>query len=267
MKYKYIALDLDGTLLDNKHNIQKETKQLLIDLQAQGKVIILCSGRNISMMKKYAKELGINHENGFIVSDNGGTVTKLNEKNNETLREIKFSKQIVTKLNTMLSSKTKDYLVYNNSKIYYKRPCKRQLVMGLRHKSLPRYGINRAGSKILLIDSEENINKIYEQTKTEISKFNCDFNVFRSVPVLIEVTPPGSTKGSALAFLAKKYNFLMDDIIAFGDGENDIDMLEKVGHGVAMENAFDTTKKAADAMTSSNEDGGIYKYLKELNDN
>lgn len=65
--------------------------------------------------------------------------------------------------------------------------------------------------------------------------------------------------------LANKLNISSSEIIAFGDGNNDIEMIKNVGHGVAMDNANSELKKVADAITDSVENSGVYKYLLKIN--
>ena len=80
----------------------------------------------------------------------------------------------------------------------------------------------------------------------------------------IEVSDRLATKGNAMLDLADKLGITADEIVAFGDSENDITMLRAAGLGVAMENSLDITKKAADDTTLSNDDDGVAVYLEKL---
>ena len=73
------------------------------------------------------------------------------------------------------------------------------------------------------------------------------------------------SKGQALLKLAQIKNISLDNVIAFGNGENDIDMLKIAGTGIAMDNSFDTVKEVADAICEDNEHDGIGKYLEGEN--
>ena len=80
----------------------------------------------------------------------------------------------------------------------------------------------------------------------------------------IEVSDRLATKGDAMLRLAGSIGIRPEEIVAFGDSENDITMLQAAGIGVAMENSLDITKKAADAVTLSNEDEGVAAFLEDL---
>ena len=82
-------------------------------------------------------------------------------------------------------------------------------------------------------------------------------------PVDIDIIPLNSGKGNAVAAVLRHYGFSKDEAIAFGDGHNDIEMLEAVGMGVAMGNAKDEVKAKADFVCKSVEDDGIYHYCIE----
>ena len=79
----------------------------------------------------------------------------------------------------------------------------------------------------------------------------------------VDIIPLNSGKGNAVAAVLRHYGFSKDEAIAFGDGHNDIEMLEAVGTGVAMGNAKDEVKAKADFVCKSVEEDGIYHYCIE----
>lgn len=90
-------------------------------------------------------------------------------------------------------------------------------------------------------------------------------NVFRSEPYFLELVPQGIDKALSLGVLLKKTEIGREEIIAMGDGYNDLSMIKFAGLGIAMGNAQEPVKKAADYITSSNEEDGvaeaIHKFL------
>ncbi len=259
--YKYIVLDMDGTLLNSKHRISPELKKLLIDLQDEGIKLILCSGRNINSMRSYARELECYKHETFIVSDNGGAITKIENGQEHVLKTSSFSKEKVTNIVKIVGNRTHDAASFYNQHRYTKKLTKYTFLVWLRYKQRSRIGINRKANKVLFTDTPENINKVYDQVKQDIAAYDPEVNVFRSVPHLIEVTPAGSLKGNALKEIVEMYNFDLEYLIAFGDGENDISMLEYAPHSVAMGNAFDTVKAVASEECDTNDNNGIYHFL------
>ena len=88
-------------------------------------------------------------------------------------------------------------------------------------------------------------------------KFNGILNVFLSEPYFMEVTPLGIEKASALQTLLDYLGLTRDDLMAIGDGLNDIPMLKFAGLSIAMENAYEETKQYADDVTLSNDEDGV----------
>lgn len=259
--YKYIVLDMDGTLLNSKHQINPELRNLLIELQNEGVKLILCSGRNINSMRKYAEELRCYEHETYIVSDNGGSITRISNGQEELLKTSIMTKEQVSHIVDIVGNRTKDAASFMGKYRYSKKLTSVTLLVWYRYGHRPRFGINREANKILFTDKPEKINQVYDQVKAEINAYDPEINVFRSVPHLIEVTPPGSLKGSALQQICEDNHFDVKQMIAFGDGENDISMLEYVPSSVAMGNGFDTVKAVASDICDTNDNNGIYKYL------
>lgn len=102
-----------------------------------------------------------------------------------------------------------------------------------------------------------------EEMECELGAQFPNLNVVRSAPHLLEVMDKSISKAVGIEILLKHYGFTVDEAIAFGDNYNDIEMLEYVPQSVAMGNAPEKIKTIASAITDSNEDAGIYTYLKK----
>ena len=89
-------------------------------------------------------------------------------------------------------------------------------------------------------------------------------HILHSTPYFIELLPPGIDKGTALAKILQHYGMSPRNLIAFGDSYNDIDMLRLAGKGVAMGNAEEKVKQAADYVTLTNEEDGVAVFLEEM---
>ena len=100
--------------------------------------------------------------------------------------------------------------------------------------------------------------------ETELGKIFPSLNVVRSAPYLLEIIDKSVSKATGIKVLLSHYGFGLDEAIAFGDNYNDVEMLELIPQSVVMANAPDRVKKIAAAVTDSNEDGGIYTYLKKI---
>ncbi len=261
MKYKYIALDFDGTILNSKHKLSEELKEMLINFQEQGIKVFLCSGRNIGGMKKIMQEINTLHYDTYVVSCNGGEVFKIKNGEMINVKSNLFDHEDVKVIKALVKDEAKTMLAFEGENTFIERFNLKTYYHQLKVGRRPGIGINRAVNKMLLIDNVEHINSKYDKVKSLLKVSYPDVKVFRSLPTLIEIAPPGSTKGEALDQIFKENGYDKSELIAFGDGENDIEMLEYAGHGVCMANGFDTTKAVSNDIALTNDENGVYKYL------
>src|SRR5262249_59340726 len=94
--------------------------------------------------------------------------------------------------------------------------------------------------------------------------FDERLHVTKSLPYFLEFASVGVTKGSGLDFLADRLGFTPERTVAFGDGENDVELVEWAGYGIAVENAHDRVKAVADWICPSAEDEGVAQVLECL---
>ena len=91
-----------------------------------------------------------------------------------------------------------------------------------------------------------------------------NLNVVRSAPHLLEIMDKSVSKATGIEILLRHYNFSVEEAVAFGDNFNDVEMLQYIPQSVAMKNAPPEIQKIASAVTDSNENSGIYTYLKKI---
>lgn len=262
MKYKYIALDFDGTILDKHHKLNSELRDLLINLQDNGIKVFLCSGRNIEGMKDVISQIKTLNYETFIISSNGGEIFKVMDKKMISIKSNRFETKEVLHIKSLIENEANTLVAFEGSNAFLHKFSIKSYFHQVKYGRWPSIGIHGPVNKMLLIDSVSNVNLKYEKVKQLMKITNPEINVFRSVPTLIEITPPGSTKGQALAQIFEDNQYNVEELIAFGDGENDIDMLSFAGLGVCMANGFDTTKAVSDDICRSNIENGVYHYLK-----
>ena len=118
---------------------------------------------------------------------------------------------------------------------------------------------NRHFKERLIVYVEKIIDEFKEPDGDSLS-------IYRSAPFFIEVMAQGIDKAASLQALIERLGIKQEEVISFGDGYNDLSMIEFAGMGVAMENAVDQVKQCADYITLSNDDEGIYECLKLLNE-
>ncbi len=115
--------------------------------------------------------------------------------------------------------------------------------------------------KLMLIKSEGNNKELSKRLTTTFAE---ELHVYRSSDQLIEVSPIKTSKSRAVEIVLKKYGYDWEDVLAFGDNYNDIEMIAKAGWGVAVENGRDEVKKVARQIAPANTSEGVAQVLKEV---
>ncbi|MEG0251272.1 MAG: Cof-type HAD-IIB family hydrolase [Christensenellaceae bacterium] len=257
MAYKLLALDLDDTLLDAQKCVSNENKQAIANAKAAGIRVILASGRAYPGITAYNEELEIND---YTIACGGAQVVDADG-------QVVFSTYvppIATKqVMRWASLRNIHYQVYLDDGFHYVAPNQFSEMYETRCSY---YGIttpdllsmeNILASKLLLIDSDENI----EKYRTELKAMFSDLDIKKSQSNFLEVMNPEASKGTALDFIAKKLGIEQQQVIAAGDSEIDQSMIEYAGLGVAVANAVPCVLDAADYVTSANDENGIAKVI------
>jgi hypothetical protein len=264
MTYRLIAADLDDTLLIGEERVMHpRAKASLLKASEMGVKVVLCTGRTKQGAQRFYDELGINDL--FIVS--GGA--QVLDADGNALFERNVEPFIAKKLLAFAYDNGITANVYPEGNLVYRESNKFTDSYGKRY-GFPGIAIpdimekHIITPKVLFIVEADKIPEIQEAVRKEFPMLS----VQRSSANFIEFSDPEVSKGGALRFVADYYGIQREEIIAFGDTEIDITMLEFAGLGVAVENADRQTKQAADLVCASNEDGGvadvIERYILEV---
>jgi Cof subfamily protein (haloacid dehalogenase superfamily) len=116
-------------------------------------------------------------------------------------------------------------------------------------------------TKLVLVGEPEALDAVEARAK---AAFEGRLYVSKSLPYFLEFAADGVTKGAGLAFLATRMGFTREETVAFGDGENDVELVEWAGYGIAVENAHERVKAVADWICPSAEDEGVAQVLESL---
>lgn len=250
--YKLIALDMDGTLLNDEKKITPKTKQALQKIVEKDVKVVMCTARPIYRIRDYLEELNLMKSKQYTVAFNGSVIY-------ENLNFIKLTDNYLTKEQIVeilkLAKQVKIYtaLYYENGRIEKSEVNNEtEVIEEINEKKI---------YKIVFIHNPESIKHIYEEAKNRLRNI-CE--ITNSEPTRIEFVQRGINKAKALEYICKKNNIDSKDVIAIGDGDNDIDMIKFAGFGVAMGNAVDELKYMADYVTNSNNDDGIANVLQKF---
>lgn len=252
---KIVFFDIDGTLLDHDKNLSVKTKEAIHALKESGVYVAIATGRSPFMFESLRKDLDIE----TFVSFNGQYVVFENE-------EIYTNPLKRTDLDKLMSfSKEKNHpLVFMNEQtmkasVHYHDYIKESLEsLKFPHPEQDEnFYVNRNVYQSLLFCDKA-------AQKDYFSEFG-DFQFIRWHRYSVDVIPKGGSKAVGIQKLIERLGFELKDVYAFGDGLNDIEMLQAVGTGVAMGNARDEVKEHAQFITKDVSEDGIWYGLKELN--
>ncbi|MDZ5710966.1 Cof-type HAD-IIB family hydrolase [Jeotgalibacillus haloalkalitolerans] len=266
MTYKMIVLDMDDTLLQDDHSISEENAAALMKAQEKGVKVVLASGRPTFGMWDAANELRLADYGSYILSYNGANI--FNAKTKELLFESTLSPETVHHLYDLSRRENVGIQTYVNEAILTPEDNEfTQIESTL--TGLPvaltddfKQAVKEPVVKVLMLKEGSVLEKVEQKLKEELAG---TLSVYRSKPYFLEFTEHGVTKGTSLEQLAKKLEIDRSEIIAVGDSYNDLEMIKFAGLGVAMDNAPDDIKEAADFVTRSNMEHGVAhvveKYL------
>lgn len=269
MKYLLAAIDIDGTLSNSNKELSGFTVSTIIKAQKLGLRVVIASGRPTRGLAYYADLLQIYDYGGYIMAYNGGQVTEWATGN------ILYTKAVTEegiRKAVELARKTKTTIIaYSDKEILTETPDDEYIPRLSRNNRMPIVGVDDflktalsmspSPVKLLLSCPEDVIDERVAIFRKELKD---QLDVFRSADTFIELVPKGIDKGYALSVLAKHLNIHPDQIIAFGDESNDISMLRFVGLGVAVINATEPAKAAADLITKSNNEDGVAHIIESL---
>lgn len=271
MEYKMIGLDLDGTLLKNDKSIDAKTKEYLETLSANGVHIVPITGRPLSGVPDCVRNIkGVD----YIISNNGSK-TVLNSTN-ETLfslamdnatskRVIESVKQTGAIFEVFLNHYGYcEKFVFDHYKEIYTGTVLGDYIFSSRKQvdSLMTLFDDKSAEadEVFIICKDNDDREIIKAQTDKISGIQYCMLADR----FLEITKNGTDKGTALEMLCNHLKIGLDKVIAFGDGENDLQFLNKAGTAVAMGNASDSVKAQADIIADTNNNQGVLKALKSL---
>ena len=266
MNYKLIAMDLDGTLNNDQKVITEKTKAALMAAQKQGIRLALASARPSPGLFKERDILRLQDYRGILMSYNGGRIVDAGTGKVlfETSMDLQETKQVLRRLESLPVTPILDDGVqfYVADKKGYKvdYECKNNNMVCEEVGSLADF-LTFAPVKILMSVQPEELKAL----QREIAEFLPEsLTVVQTAAFYLEVIPRVINKGQGIRDICGVLGISPAEVISFGDAANDIPMLREAGMGVAMGNAADEVKAAADMVTLSNNEDGIAAALEKL---
>ena len=284
----FIAIDLDGTLLNEQNEISEENIKAIQFAQDRGFEVVISTGRAYFDVQTICKKAGIVP---LIIGTNGATI---HSKDGKVLSSITISKICVESILKWLDEQDYYYEVFTNKAIYTLKKRREHFYQEI--QSLKEADLDTDRKEVVAAAERqfeqfgyvlvENYHEILKQEEEYFNILACSFdqkklaegwNQFNMIDELrvvssadhnIEITNKRASKGNALEKLTFMMNGSLEQSMAIGDSNNDLSMFEKVRHSVAMGNAKDDIKAVCTTTTLKNIDNGvahaIYRYIENF---
>lgn len=263
---KLIASDLDDTLLDQNSRLSEENKQAIGEARAKGLIFTLATGRMFQSAAPFARQLNLSPDKP-IICYNGALIKRLS---GETLYECPLGSELSTLIADYGQKQGWTVNVYYDDELYVS--AMNEYVED--YLTIAQVEVKVVGDLVDFIqDGKKSLSKILivgpeQETPGRINELRSlvgsQVQLVSSKDKFIEVTSPEAHKGNALLWLAKSLGIEASEVMAIGDGNNDLTMVEMAGIGVAMANAAPKVKEKASYLTGANYEHGVAQALMEL---
>jgi len=274
-KIKLICIDMDGTLLNSKHEVSDENKKAIKKAHDRGVNIALCTGRMFLSAKYYADLIGISTP---IIASNGAFIK--NGYNDKAIYENPLPKDIAIEI-YKIAKKYGLTIQFNSwNVLFMETPASEEHAYVVMNRDLPeekrvKFIINEKLDEAIqnyegnilkagVIEKAANKDKLWTAKEEIKDIFRDKLHVVSSGDNNFEITVGSVSKGNAAAYLANMLNIPQEEVMCIGDSENDLSMIKYAGIGVAMGNGLDIVKEAADFITDTNDNSGVGKAIKHF---
>ncbi|NLO89215.1 MAG: HAD family phosphatase [Clostridia bacterium] len=260
---KLIAVDLDGTLLDNDGKISPRVKDAVAKVREKGVEVTLATGRTFLSAKPFAAELGINLP---LITYMGALVRY--SDSDRVLYERCVPSDLAQEVIKVAEERGYPINFYLDDCVLVKELTPENVEYSRKYNVV----VKEVGDlskvshispiKLLIInEDEEEMNEFERKCRETFGKY---LHITKSMPEFLEFSHPEATKEKGLEAVAEHLGLKREEIMAIGDSNNDLEMLQYAGFSVVMGNAREEIKKYADYVTTSNEDDGVAEALEKF---
>ncbi|CAK8054842.1 Cof-type HAD-IIB family hydrolase [Eupransor demetentiae] len=263
---KIVSIDIDGTLLNDKHEITPAVKDAIHAAEAKGVKVVITTGRPLSGVRDILNELGMNSDDQYVITHNGGLM--MSASGHKTLFRAELSFEQFEAINAFMEAE-KTYVQVESAdqaytldhKVGYWASYENVLV------DLPLTVFDDMSElknidfiKGIAMANEEELDRVQAAVPAAIKESTA---VVRSTAHNLEFMNKDASKGNALWALADILGVDRQATMAIGDQENDHSMIGQAGIGVAMGNAIDSIKELANVQTTDNNHDGVAEAIKK----
>lgn len=267
---KLIAIDLDGTLLNDNKEISPENQAALQAAVDHGIKIVISTGRSLQGVEAYLDKLPQAHGDEFIILNNGATTLLLPELKmlqahflSDEIKEAAYNySQAFLDRGLQLTAFDIDHYYLIDAHKPSPAVLLESQILSMPIQYMDKIAYQEAKLlKLVILGETEMVSQYMELMP---AKLRDEANVLRSLNILTEFLPQGVSKGQALKELSQILGLETHQVMAIGDERNDIAMLNFAGYGVAMANAHPDLKSMADDHTASNNNHGVAEIIHKI---
>lgn len=270
MSIKLIAIDIDGTLVNNDLEITPKTLAVLQRAQQAGIKVVITTGRPLSGFQNYLNQLGINHQaNQYVICYNGSLLETTDQKiiahQSITLDDYFDLELFARRHRAYINLSTPDCMYTSNQDISPVAIYEANKVhIALKYRTLDQLEKMRDHLQVIKGMILDNPQKLDHMQADIPADFKQRFTILRSEVNYLEFISKQASKEACLKKLASYLHLQPAEIMAFGNGYNDIGMVKFAGIGVAMANGVKKLRDQANYVTSDNNHDGIAKAVNKF---
>ena len=236
-EFKLIALDMDGTLLNNQQEISKENREAIAKAQEQGVHVVLSTGRSLLTCREYAQSLQLS---SYLITVNGSEIW---DESGQLVERKLIDASSIEKMWNLTQEHKLNFWAVTTDKVW--------------RDEFPE---DIASQEWLKFGYDIPDDALREEVLKQIAGIS-DFEISNSSLTNLEINALGINKAKGIMTVCERLGITMDEVIAMGDSLNDMAMIEAAGCGIAMGNAQEAVKEAADWVTDTNVNNGVAKAI------
>lgn len=263
--YQLIAVDMDGTLLNHKKEISKANIEAIQAAKAKGKKVVIATGRPLVGIKRYLSQLEMVTDEDYVIAFNGALVQtaetgRIISKKTLNWDDYQLLYALSLELGVHIHALSEHHVMTPVANPYTDVEAEINLI---ETEIIPVQEVSKECTivKVMFVDDSDKLDLAMTKLPDWVKE---RYTIVRSADIFLEFLDNTVNKGTGVAAIAKEMGITSKEVICVGDAGNDLDMILYAGLGVAMENAFDYVKDAADFITLSNDCDGVAHVIERF---
>jgi len=266
-RIKVVVTDVDGTLLDSRGKLSEFSRKVIKEYLARGGNLIFATGKLFKTIYPLCREFSLRSKQ---IAANGAVL--IDPLNNHTRVLSQLDTDTMRKIIDILQKHSIEFVIYEPERVYFKKGTVSSTNLDLivaggedLPLSIPDYTRWNWKYPLKILSFVNQDETFFEKTvRKEIKEVCKKVEIIRTTPYFLEFLKNGTSKFGALKVILEEMGINLTEVVAFGDHENDLELVKKSGIGVAVANASPKVKKVADYVTASNDEDGVATFIQRF---